>query len=251
MHKRLIWRCLAVVAVGLALLAVAGCKRKEYPAPVVGVATGDAMLGGGEARRLRLWTQIEQSQAKPGDAAEVKIIARVENAAGWPMPDDTIVIWLATVGSLDNATTMTTDGITSVTLTFPQNYTECSWVTAISGRAEGSVKACADVIPSNITIRADDTDIDWNEHVIVTVRLTTDGKPDVGFQVAFTVTQDPVTPPIVATDNEAVVVTDANGEAKIRLDVQNTSGDIALITVKAETTDNREATIQILVRKKP
>lgn len=239
--------------VGLALIAIGGvsCKRKEYSAPTVGVAGGDTFLGGGEARSIRLWAQIQNSQGTPGEAATVKIIARVTNALGRPMPDETSVTWLATVGTLDAVTTTTTDGIASVTLTFPKNFTSCSTVTAISGQARRSIRACAEVLSSNITIRADDTDVDWNEHVWVTVQLKTDGKADVGFQVTFTVTQEPTSPPIVAVDNESVVVTDAKGNAAIRLDIQNTTDEIVLITVKARAADGREAEIQILVRAHP
>lgn len=239
-------RWLVIGIVGLLLLAGAGCKRKEYPPPALGTAAGDSVLGGAEAQRIQVWTQIDQSSAAPGNAANVDIIARVENGSGWPMPDGTMVVWLASQGSLNNATTTTTDGITSVTLTFPKNYADCSWVTAISGRAKGGVWACAQVAQSTITITSSKTETSAVDSVTVTVRLASNGKPDVGYQVTFSLTQASV----VATQNDASAkLTDGNGEASTQINMKNTGATDVLVTVKAETADNRNAEIEILVRK--
>jgi hypothetical protein len=89
------------------------------------------------------------------------------------------------------------------------------------------------------------------------VQLTTDGKPDVGFQVDFTMTLDPSSDfRIVKIDPALTVLTNAQGKATIYLDVENTSGDLAFITVEAteavaEDVTARSAKLQILVRPEP
>jgi hypothetical protein len=246
--------------VGVLLLAGAatGCKKKRYNAPTYSPSTGDALLGGsgGVAQQIRLWTQVSDSQAVPGEQASVKMIAYVKDSLGQPMPDGTVVVWLATIGSLDTSTSTTKQGVASATLKFPPNFTECSRVTAICGEAQATEKACASVNNNNIAIWASHTDIAWDGAASVTAKLITDGKPDVGYQVDFTVT---VTISEFADADDFIVnvrpgltvLTDGEGNATIYLEVENLTDEAAYITVTAKAEDERTASLVILVQPEP
>lgn len=243
--------------VGLMVLvgASTGCKKKHYHVPTFNASTGDALLGGGRgiAQQIRIWTQTYESQAAPGEQSTVRIIASIEDALGQPMPDGTVVAWLSSVGTLEAATSITDHGVASILLTFPSNFNSCSRVTAICGKVEGSVHACSWTTPSTIVIWTSHTDIAWDGTTSVTAKLTTDGKPDIGYQVDFTLTS--VISEFADADDFIVnvfpalsVVTDGDGNATIYLEVENTTGEAAYITVKADAEDERSATLEILVQ---
>jgi hypothetical protein len=134
---------LTLISAGV-VAALIGCnEHKEIKAPVIGPAAGSGPIGGGETQQIKLIANPSTTVPTIGeDQATVNITALVENNIGQPMPDGTAVYWSTTVGTLDSSTTTTSNGSSTVTLTFPKSYTGCSVVTAQSGDVEASIKVC-------------------------------------------------------------------------------------------------------------
>ena len=247
-HAPLISILLLLALIG----AMAGCKDKEYTVPFVGPAAGDTTAGGGETQRITLFVTPWHTAILPTDTtegAEFQISASVENAFGQPMPDGTRVIWMASIGTLSTTSSTTTDGETNVTLTFPDGYEGCSWITAISGDAEDTEYVCAELVPPQpnkvLILTAKNTSVAATENTTITATVRTNGEPDVGILVSFEITLGLD----YAVLSAGAAVTDSSGKASVTFRAENTSGSEQMVEITAGTSDGREQIIQIKVDK--
>ncbi len=219
MERRLryavIWVVLSV------FLLSAGCKEETYESPWLGPAAGDAFAGGGEAQGIKLFAASEPIPSVDDDQAVVTILAIIESTIGQPMPQNTPVIWTATIGALTSQTgsfnsssgngyTTETDehGQTGVKLQFPEGYSGCSWVTAHSGDASVSIQVCTE--QQTIMLTTTNDEIAW-------------------------------------TNDKATI---SNGQASVQIEGQNTSGSNQMVTVTAATADGRSGELDILVQER-
>ena len=239
-----------VILSGLLIGSLIGCNEKKHiKPPVIGPAAGSGPVGGGDTQSIKLTASPSSTITVVGDEqATVTITALIENNIGQPMPDGTPVYWEASVGTLSATTGTSSNGSSSVTLTFPKNYTGCGHVTARSGDAQETIMVCVESVtptptPSKVFIvRTDKSLIDTSAGDIATISATamTDGQPDVGIQVSFTVSGPGI---LKASADE----TDESGIASVELRGNNTGTTQQTVTVTATTTDGRSGSVQILV----
>lgn len=128
---------------GIITLFFLSCDKKEIKAPVVGPAAGSGPVGGGDAQKISLLASPSETiTVSVNEQATVKITALIENNIGQPMPDGTAVYWTTEIGSLDSTVTTSSNGSSTVTLTFPKGHNGCTWVVARSGDVEGGIRLC-------------------------------------------------------------------------------------------------------------
>ena len=274
---------LSVISAGI-IAAIIGCDEKKIKTPVLGPAAGSGPIGGGDTQKIILTASPSDTITAVGEEqATAKITARVENQIGQPMPDGTAVIWSTTVGTLDSTTTTTSNGSTTVTLTFPKSFTGCSWITAKSGDTEASLEICVVNITPTPTVTPTPTatvtptptptatgtptptptatplrtlTVGANPAVItlpgppttsiITACAFTDGVADQNLQINFTVSTNPAG---VGTLNRNSAITDASGcnSGVAPNDVVFTAVSAGTATITATTTDGRTANVVILV----
>ena len=135
--------CFTLIIIDL----LGGCSEQEFTAPSTGSNTGDALLGGNPTSTVQLFVQSRSEATEDEDSvytpASAKLIAIVENEFEQPMPDNTPVIWMTTIGTLDVSVSRTSSGIAEATLTFPNDYSGCCRVTAMSSGASDAIQVCA------------------------------------------------------------------------------------------------------------
>ncbi|GAK57689.1 hypothetical protein U27_04656 [Candidatus Vecturithrix granuli] len=253
--KSTLYLIVALLAISALILGlIIGCDEKQIKSPVVGSSAGSGPVGGGDAQKIRLTANPSSTITAVGEEqAIVKITAIVENNIGQPMPDGTVVYWTATVGSLDSVTTTTSNGASTVTLTFPKAFTGSSVVTAIAGDATDSITInVVNVTPTptvtatptpalGLVVSASNTTIQHGESTTITAYAYRDGQPEAGVQVNFRVSGAGVL-------QQSAGITDAAGIVTVTLVGQNTStSSDQTATVTATTNDNRSGTISVIV----
>jgi hypothetical protein len=239
---------------------IAGCDDKKHiHPPVLGPAAGSGPIGGGDTQSIQLIASPSgMIRTVPGTPATVTITALIENQIGQPMPDGTAVYWSSTVGTLSSTTTTSSNGSSTVTLTFPDQYDGCSWITAKSGDVEASIEVCTTSVtptptvtpaptvaptatPSKVFIvSAANFIISHNGTTTVTAHAETDGRPDVNLQVNFSVSGAGIL-------SANAGVTNSSGNATVTLTGYNTSTSDQTATVVATTVDGRSGSITIIV----
>lgn len=244
----------------LILGLIIGCDEKKIKSPVTGSAAGSGPVGGGDAQKIRLTANPSETITALADAqATAQITAIVENNIGQPMPDGTVVYWTATNGTLDSVTTTTTNGASTVTLTFPQDFTGRSVVTATAGDAAGSITIhVVSVTPTpTITptttptttptpskafiVSAENATIVHRGKTNINATVLTNGQPDQNVQVTFTVSgSGGVLSSSAATTNE-------NGVATVVFTGNNTSASDITVTITASTSDGRTGSTTVIV----
>jgi hypothetical protein len=144
-----------MLLIGICLLSWAlvgsfiGCssEKKEIDPPVVGPAAGSGPMGGGDTQKITLLANPSETVPVPtGQQGIINVTALVENRIGQPMPDGTAVYWSTTIGTLSASTGSVSNGSSDVTLTFPESYTGCSYVTARSGDVQATIKVCVEEV---------------------------------------------------------------------------------------------------------
>jgi len=218
---------------------------KQITPLVAGPAAGSGPVGGGDTQKIRLLASPSETiTVATGEQATAKITALVENNIGQPMPDGTVVYWSATIGDLDSTTTTTSNGSSTVTLTFPESYDGCSEVTARSGDAEATVKICVTSVNRIFIVNATNTTIYFTtsspKQTQITALATTNGEPDVNLQVSFSVSGPGVL-------SASASVTDSSGQATVTLTATDPGSDPQTATVTATTADGRSGTISVMV----
>ncbi len=255
---------------GVIVGVIAGCDEKNIKAPVIGPSAGSGPVGGGDTQKIIL--SASQSDTLPvveGNQGTIQITARVENQIGQPMPDGTSVVWSTTVGTLDSPTTTTTDGASNVTLTFPQAFSGCSIVTAISGDATATISVCVTnvtptptptVVPTEtptltptptstparvFVVSAGKTVINHDRSTTITALALTDGVADANLQVNFSVSGS-------GTIDASAGITDSSGKATVQFTGNHSNPGSTdpseTATVTATTADGRSGSISIIVR---
>ncbi|PIE32252.1 hypothetical protein CSA56_15985 [candidate division KSB3 bacterium] len=233
---------LAIFSVAL-IGMIAGCDEKTIDTPILGPAAGSGPVGGGESQQITLSASPSRTvEVGAGEQGTVEITALVENNIGQPMSDGQTVIWSATVGTLSQTTDRTIDGLSSVTLTFPKDYTGCSTVSAKSGDASASIKVCVKTTTESIRVKASDTIIDHGDSITITATVLEDRKPQAGVQVDFSVSGSGVLTSSTST------MTDASGTTTVTMRGNNTSGSDSTATVTAKTSDGRSGSVSIVVK---
>jgi len=230
--------------------AILGCDEKKVTAPVVGPGAGSGPIGGGEAQELTLTANPSETVTAVGnEQAKVKITALVENTLGQPMPDGTAVYWTATYGTLDSTVTTTTNGASSVTLTFENGFSGSSTVSATAGDASGSITVNVLTVTPTPTIAppsktfivtAEKSQIAHEETCVVTALVQTDGQAEKNMQVTFVALSGGIL-------NASAAVTDVTGKAQVTFTGNNTSETDITATINASTTDGRSGSISIIV----
>lgn len=247
----LIVTLLAVSALILGLII--GCDEKKIKAPVTGPSSGSGPVGGGDTQKIRLTANPSKTITALSDAqATAQITAIVENNIGQPMPDGTVVYWTATNGSLDSVTTTTSNGASTVTLTFPQDFTGRSVVTATAGDATDSITIhVVSVTPTptvtstptpttGFVVSAAQTTIAHQGTTTITAYVTKNGQPEVDVQVNFSVSGAGIL-------QESAAITDSTGKAAVVLIGNNSSTNDQTATVTATTADGRTGTVSVIV----
>ncbi len=238
---------LAVLICGLIagiLGGCSGCDEKTFDAPRLGPAAGNIPVGGGDTNRISLSVPSGTVMTVGNNTAEAVIIARVESELGQAVTDDTTVVWTTSCGSLDETATTTTQGSTSVTLTFPDNYVGCCTVTGIAGESSDWEQVCVDRRAESFILSAEDDDIDAYETMKLTAIIAGSEDPQAGRLVTFVITDGGE----YATVNPSSAVTDSSGRASVNFEGQNNETDPQMVTVEATLDDGRTATITIRVR---
>lgn len=259
--------CLSAAIIGIFI----GCDDKKIEAPVLGSAAGSGPVGGGDTQKITLLASPSETVPVPvGEQGTIKVTALIENSIGQPMPDGTAVYWTTDIGTLDSTVTTSSNGSSTVTLTFPKDYTGCTWVVARSGDVEGGIRLCVTMVeatptptptatgtatptptatpsrtltvgaaPSTITLPAPNTST-------ITACAFTNGIADQNLQVTFTLTSNPAG---VGTLNRNSALTDATGcnSGVAPNDVIFTAVSAGTATITATTADGRTATVSILV----
>ena len=247
---------LLVTLLAISLLTfglMSGCDEKQIKSPVIGPAAGSGPVGGGDAQKIRLTANPSETITALADAqATVQITAIVENNIGQPMPDGTVVYWTATNGALDSVTTTTTNGASTVTLTFPKDFTGSSVVTAVAGDATASITInVVSVTPTptvtstptpltGFVVSAAQTTIAHQGKTTITAYVTTNGEPEPNVQVNFSVSGAGII-------QESAAITDETGKATITLIGNNTSTNDQTATVTATTADGRSGSVAVIV----
>lgn len=254
----LIVMLLAISALIVGLII--GCDEKQIKSPVLGSSAGSGPVGGGDAQKIRLTANPSETITALSDAqATAQITAIVENNIGQPMPDGTVVYWTATNGTLDSVTTTTSNGASTVTLTFTQDFTGRSVVTAVAGDATGSITIeVVSVTPTpTITptttptttptpsrafiVSAENTTIAHRGQTNINATVLTNGQPDKNVQVTFTVSGGGG----VLSANAAT--TNDNGVATVVFTGNNTSASDITATITASTSDGRTGSTTVIV----
>lgn len=241
----LLWLALISIAVIGILI---GCSEKKHVSPpVIGPAAGSGPTGGGDTQ------DIELSASPSGhitvtntEQATVKITAVVKNGIGQPMPDGTVIYWSASQGTLDSVTSTSANGASTVTLTFRAGFNGCSDITARSGDAEETIWVCVSSVaatptPSRTFIVSSQYSTLSAAQTQTTISATakTNGTPDVGLQVNFTVSGP-------GTLNASAATTDSSGTATVTL-TRITVTSTQTVTVTATSADGRSGTVQVIV----
>ena len=247
----LIVTLLAISALILGLII--GCDEKQVKSPVVGSAAGSGPVGGGDAQNIRLTANPSSTITAVGEEqATAQITAIVENNIGQPMPDGTVVYWTATVGELDSVTTTTSNGASTVTLTFPGSFTGSSVITATAGDATASITInVVNVTPTptitttptpttGFVVSAAQTTIAHHGTTTITAYVTRDGEPESGVQVNFSVSGAGIL-------QKSAAITGADGKASVVLTGNNISTSDQTATVTATTADGRSGTVSVIV----
>lgn len=226
---------------------IIGCDEKQIKSPLLGPSAGAGPVGGGDAQKIRLTANPSETITTLEDAeATVQITAIVENNIGQPMPDGTVVYWTATNGTLDSVTTTTTNGASSVTLTFPKAFTGSSVVTATAGDATDSITInVVSITPTGtpskgLVVSADQTIIPHQGTTTITAFVSTDGEPDANVQVNFSASGAGIL-------KESAAITDENGNASVILIGNNTTTTDQTATVNATTEDGRSGSVSVIV----
>ena len=244
----------------LTFVLMSGCDEQQIKSPVIGPSAGSGPVGGGDAQKIRLTANPSETITALADAqATVQITAIVENNIGQPMPDGTVVYWTATNGTLDSVTTTTTNGASTVTLTFTKDFTGSSVVTAIAGDATGSitinvvsVTPTATITPTTtptttptpskaFIVSAENTSISHGGTTNINATVLTNGQPDQNIQVTFTVSGGGG----VLSANAAT--TNASGVATVVFTGNNTSASDITATITASTFDGRTGSTTVIV----
>jgi hypothetical protein len=248
-----IYILLILLCISIALIAIfIGCDDKKIDAPVLGSAAGSGPVGGGDTQKITLLASPSETvTALSTEQATVQVTALIENNIGQPMPDGTAVYWTTDVGTLDSTVTTSSNGSSTVTLTFPKDYTGCTWVVARSGDVEGGIRLCVTSVeptatPSKVFIvTTDQSFIAWNGTATITATAKTDGTPDTDLEVQFTITG----PGILSASADE---TDDSGIATVTLTGNNTSTtNQQTVTVTATTSDGRSGSVSIIVDQHP
>ncbi len=263
--------CLLLVS-GAIVGVLVSCDEKEIDPPVVGSSAGTGPVGGGDAQNLALTASPSETiTVTEGDQGSVTITARVENNIGQPMPDGTNVQWTNTVGTLDNTSSTTSSGLSSVTLTFPTSYTGCSTVTASAGDASDSIQVCVkNVVPTatptltpttaptttpNPTatpskifmVSSTTTSVGHKGTATITATALTNGQPDANIQVNFTVSGSGlVNPGANYTNNAGQATTEFTGNHSKGPGCAGPPAN-ETATVTATTADGRSGSVTIIV----
>ncbi len=249
MHKQFsaLYLIIALVLCSAAIIAIiGGCDEKTIDTPILGPASGSGPIGGGESQNIHLSASPSTTvEVLAGEQGKVEITARIENNIGQPMPDGQPVIWSSTIGSLSKTTDSTSNGTSSVTLTFPKDYSGCSTVSVRSGDATASIRVCTKTIPKGILVESSNSKVDHGDDVTVTATVLKDGAPEVGVQVEFSVSG------AGALVTSSTAITDASGKASVIMRGNNTSGADSTATVTAKTSDGRSGSVSIIVESSP
>ena len=247
--------CVSAVITGI----IIGCDEKTIEAPVVGSSAGSGSIGGGDTQAISLTASPSSTITAIGEEQVSAVItALVKNSTGGAMADGTAVYWTCTVGTLDSTTTTTSNGSSSVTLTFPKNYTGNSVVKVESGDASESITiSVVNVTPTPtetptptpaevFIVSAGQPVIPWNGSTTITALVLTDGLPEVNMQVTFTLSGTG------ASLDASAAVTDSSGEATVTLTGNNTStSSEKTITITATTSDGRSGSVKVTVEEHP
>lgn len=241
-----------------------GCnEKKSITPPMVGPAAGSGPTGGGETQRIQLLASPSATLVVARtEQATVRITALIENNIGQPMPDGTAVYWSSTHGTLDSVSTTSSNGSTSVTLTFPAEYSGCSRVTARSGDVSATIRLCVsrrDATPTPaLTSTPGPTPTPSRTFIVtsqystlvissgptqteISAAATTNGTPDVGIQVNFSVSG----PGILSA---SAALTNGAGIATVTLIANTGVTSVQTVTVTATTTGGRSGIIQVIVQ---
>lgn len=256
-RRSTIYLLVMLTALSIAIIgAILGCDEKKVTAPVVGPGAGSGPIGGGEAQELTLTANPSETVTAVGnEQAKVKITALVENTLGQPMPDGTAVYWTATYGTLDSTVTTTTNGASSVSLTFENGFSGSSTITATAGDASGSITVnVLTVMPTptmtpepttappskTFIVTAEKSRIKHEETSAVTALVQTDGQAEKDKQVTFVALSGGIL-------NASAAVTDVTGKAQVTFTGNNTGETDITATINASTSDGRSGTISIIV----
>lgn len=130
-----------------------GCNDKKHvDAPVLGPAAGSGPVGGGDTQKITLLASPSETiTVSTTEQGTVQVTALIENNIGQPMPDGTAVYWTTEIGTLDSTVTTSSNGSSTVTLTFPKGHNGCTWVVARSGDVEGGIRLCVTSVAPTAT----------------------------------------------------------------------------------------------------
>ena len=241
------------------IVILAGCDEKEIDVPILGSSAGSGPIGGGESQSITLTASPSETIITVGEeAATADITAIVENSIGQAVPDGTAVYWSATNGTLSTTTDTTSNGSSTVTLTFSDNnFTGCSTVTAISGDADASITICVTnqtptptqtpsptptltPTPSyTFIVSASNTTIPDGGTSTISVYAATNGVADENLQVTFNASSGFL--------SASAGVTDASGYAQVTFTGDNDGSSDTTVTITATTTDGRSGSTRVVV----
>jgi hypothetical protein len=235
-----------LLGISVAIVGVfIGCDdNKQVNPPVLGPAAGSGPVGGGETQNVTIINEPVTLYLQEDEASTLDIVALIENTIGQPMPDGTPVYW--TVKGHDSTTATSSNGSSTYTWNIDKIFDGCTYITAQSGDASDTVRMCVARVkvtptPSKVfVVTTNKTVIAWNETATITATAKTDGTPDEGLQVQFTINGP-------GTLNASADETDSSGIATVTLTGNNTSGNQQTITVTATTSDGRSGSVQIII----
>jgi hypothetical protein len=237
---------ISVAIVGIFL----GCdQNKQVNPPVLGPAAGSGPVGGGETQNVTILNEPVTLYLQENEASTLDIVALIENNIGQPMPDGTPVYW--TVKGHDSTTATSSNGSSTYTWNIDKIFDGCTYITAQSGDASDTVRMCvarvkATPTPSKVFIvTTNQSIIVWNGTATITATAKTDGIPDEGLEVQFTINGP-------GTLDASAGETDDSGIATVTLTGNNTSTtNQQTITVTATTSDGRSGSVQIIAQPHP
>ncbi|PID59149.1 hypothetical protein CSB45_01735 [candidate division KSB3 bacterium] len=241
--------CLSMLIIAL----LAGCDEKKIDVPILGSAAGSGPIGGGDAQRITLIVSPSENIPSIGNlAVTARITALVQNSIGQPVADGIPVYWTSSVGTLDTTSNTTSNGSSGVTLTFPEGYTGCSTVTAISGDDSDSIEICTTnstptptatetpTVSATFIVSSSASAIPHGGTSTITAYVATNGVADENMQVTFNLSSG-------GTLSASAAVTDASGNARVTFTGHNTSANDITATITATTKDGRSGTAIIIV----
>lgn len=247
-----VWRwCLGILFVG----SLWGCTdHKDFDPPSsVSAAGGSATLDGTVPATVQVAAAPSDQYASGSNkGAEFNLTAYVANSFGTPIKDATVV-WNASIGTFNNQSGKTdAQGVHSVKLTFPANYTGCSWVTAIASRISGREYVCAKLpLVTAVRLTMDKEELQpLNDKGTMTVTVTREGVPQSGIELTYSLSDSDSKK--AARLSVSGGTTNAAGQAQFQVISQNKQNKDVAATVEVKTLNASPAgsgTLSFVIRK--